>query len=376
MLVRARAATAWLRDLPVELFGLASILLVAGAFLVGSPSAPAAQSTPKARAAAALPTQGVYDECAPTPNLATCVEHLQRLAGAGLPVVLNYTSWFATPQDLIAYADAAAAAGVKVIWPLNDATWRNGGNLLKRYPKLAAQCGCTDLLAWVVGALKGHPATWGWYIGDELPASEAPAVQALAARVRELDPTHPLIYVAMGLQGQVGGEITPFAGAAEFLGTDIYPVGTTISNSVTSGVMAAAARQVQPTGASMVAVLQAFAHDQYPTDNIPSSHFPTAAEMTDQRDQAIQYSDPKLILWYSLYDIDRSSDPAGNWAALVAAAHAPAPGVAKLETTTSAPAPTTTTTTAAQRKAAARAKAARAKAARARAKARAVAARR
>ncbi|MCW3006067.1 MAG: hypothetical protein JWP17_693, partial [Solirubrobacterales bacterium] len=36
-------------------------------------------------------------------------------------------------------------------------------------------------------------------------------------------------------------------------------------------------------------------------------------------------------LWYSLYDIERSADPAGNWAALLAAVHAPAPAPAPVK---------------------------------------------
>ncbi|UGS38832.1 glycoside hydrolase 5 family protein [Capillimicrobium parvum] len=325
MLHPARTGRRRLRDHPAHLLAAISAAMVLFALATASPSpAPAA---PAPGTAAAVPPQGVYDQCAPTPDLGTCIEHVRRVASNGMPIILNYTSWYATPTDLVAYADAAALAGVKLIWPLNDKVWREQGNLFKRYPKLAAQCYCNDMLAYVVNRLKDHPATWGWYIGDELTVNEAPLVQALADRVRALDPDHPTIYVGMGMLEQLGANLGPYIRAADYIGSDMYPIGSVVPHTLTGEAMAASARQIKPAGRNMVAVLQAFAHNQYPQDGMPDDHFPTAAEMTDQRNQAILASDPSLILWYSLNDVDRSADPAGNWANLVQAANAPPPVV-------------------------------------------------
>ena len=339
MLTPARAGRRRLRDHPAHLLAALSVAMVAFAFATTSPSAAPAAPAPGAHAA--VPPQGVYDQCPPTPDLQTCIEHVRRVAAGGMPIILNYTSWYATPTDLLKYADAAAAAGVKLIWPLNDKVWREQGNLFKRYPKLASACYCSDMLDYVVTRLKDHPATWGWYIGDELTANEAPLVQALADRVRALDPGHPTIYVAMGMLEQLGGNLGPYLRAADYVGSDMYPIGSEVPATMTGEAMAASARQAQPSGNRTVAVLQAFAHNQYPQDGMPDDHFPTAAEMIDQRNQAILHGNPSLILWYALNDIDRSPDPAGNWASLVAAANAPPPVVPEPPAAT-APRPTAT----------------------------------
>jgi hypothetical protein len=171
---------------------------------------------------------------------------------------------------------------------------------------------------------------------DELSATDPPAVTALAARVRAIDATHPTIYVATGMNGRLGGQLTEFAGAAEWLGTDSYPVGTSLRTSNTTDIMTAAGREADEAGRPMVSALQAYAHGQYPVEGIPSDHFPTRDEMLDQRNQAIVAANPQLILWYALTDIDRSADPAGNRAALMSAAGAPAPAKAKVKARTRA----------------------------------------
>src|SRR4051794_35449536 len=114
------------RSNPLTFARRAAGLVLAAAALGGS--APALAAT--------APVQGLYDQCDPSTELATCTEHLQRLGGAGFKVILNYTAWYGTEADLRAYADAAAAAGVQLIWPMNDPTWRHGG-LLTKYPRLA-----------------------------------------------------------------------------------------------------------------------------------------------------------------------------------------------------------------------------------------------
>src|SRR3954451_15233408 len=79
--------------------------------------------------AAALPPQGVYESCAPAKQMDTCVEHLDRLGKAGFRAVLNYDVWNASWEDLKAYADAAQAAGVQIIWPFNNRAWRAGAGV-------------------------------------------------------------------------------------------------------------------------------------------------------------------------------------------------------------------------------------------------------
>jgi hypothetical protein len=68
-------------------------------------------------------------------------------------------------------------------------------------------------------------------------------------------------------------------------------------------------------------VLQSFAWSQYGRSS--SARFPTRAEMQQMRDLAITHGQPDMLIWYSFHDLMESSDPAGNWANLRAAAFAP-----------------------------------------------------
>jgi len=281
-----------------------------------------------ADAAFSVPPQGAYDQCPPTPDLARCAENLNRISQAGMTVMLNYTSWYATPQDLLAYADAAQAAGVKLIWPLNDKPWRGEGSLLARYPKLARVCGCADLLAYVISLLKDHPATYGWYVGDEQPGDYAPAIGHLAAAVKQLDATHPTIFVQLGLRDRPGGNLTPFASLVDLPGVDIYPVGTNWPvGQLVGDVMRDAAAQTQAAGKPLLAVLQSFSWQAYPDEvsGVPDPRFPTRQEMIDMRDAAITVAQPSLILWYSLNDLDELDPDGSHFADLAAAVAAPSP---------------------------------------------------
>src|SRR3954466_4485358 len=130
--------------------------------------------------AAALPTQGVYEQCLPAQP--ACRAHLNDIAEAGFHLVLNYRAWEARPAQLRAYARKAQSLGLELILPLNHPVWRAHGSAVKAYPALAQACRCrrsARLLRYALHLGDGLPAVWGWYIGDQLLASEAPRVQGL-----------------------------------------------------------------------------------------------------------------------------------------------------------------------------------------------------
>jgi hypothetical protein len=252
---------------------------------------------------------------------------VQRLGAAGFRAVLNYAGLNGGLEAVRRYADAANAAGVKVIWPLHARPWRGHEEARKASPALAASCGCEtvdDLLATVVGALRGHPATWGWYIGDELSREDAPAVADLAARVRALDGDHPLLYVANGATKFPGGDLDPFTAAADYIGASIYPVGTPAETWAVGPTAAAVQQVASRTGKSSFTVLQAFSWAQYPgVSPTPTPRWPSREDMRRARDAALANSTPGLLLWYSLKDIEASDDPAGHFADLAWAATGP-----------------------------------------------------
>ena len=90
------------------------------------------------RASAALPPQGVYEQCAPATQ--DCGARLKTIADAGFQYVLNYTAWYGSADEVRHYADEAQAAGIKLIWPLNDHAWRDGTNLRDYYRYLGPDC--------------------------------------------------------------------------------------------------------------------------------------------------------------------------------------------------------------------------------------------
>jgi hypothetical protein len=282
-----------------------------------------------ARPAVALPPQGLYEECAPS-DQAQCAGELSLMGGAGFRLAVNYTAWYGSAAQIQAYAAEAQSAGVKIIWPLDDTAWRDAGtasSLPAGYPYLAPDCGCATnaaFLRYAIALVRSLPATWGYYIGDELDPSQAPEVAALAAAVRALDPGHPLLYVGQG-GPETAFNLRPFESAAGTVGADVYPVGQDVPTSYVGGVAASVGRLSSAAHTHPAMVLQAFSWGQYPTElQAPDPRWPTSNEMRQMRDQALQ-AKPSMILWYSLKDINDSPDPQAHWHDLVSAAFAPAP---------------------------------------------------
>jgi hypothetical protein len=282
-----------------------------------------------ASAAAKLPPQGVYEQCSPGAHPARCAANLRRVARVGIKYVLNYQALDGSPRQIRAYARAARRAGIKLIWPLIHPAWRGAASLTKTYPQLSHGCHCKNLLSFTVRMLRRNGATWGWYVGDELPASTAPAVIKLADRVLFLDPDHPRLYMQAGLDQLFGAGLKPFAPAAEYLGNDMFPFGTAFATSILQQSMGSAGREATSLRRKFVATLQAFAWNQVPdappTGIVDRHHFPTYAEMLEARNVTLKVSSPVMILWYSLQDIQSSDHPGRNFRAWARAVRAPAP---------------------------------------------------
>jgi len=144
----------------------------------------------------ALPPQGLYEGCAPGAPGPACAARLAEIRSAGFRVVLNYSAWYGSPAEVLAYADQAAALGLQLIWPLNHPAWRGLVGFPNTYPRLTGDhetLGEADSAARAIALVADHPATWGFYIGDELPPWEAGRVAALGALVRALAPERPLL---------------------------------------------------------------------------------------------------------------------------------------------------------------------------------------
>ena len=295
--------------------------------LAGALAALLAATLSPGSARAALPDQGLYEQCAPSWTHLDCNQRLQTMGAAGFRYVLNYTAWRGTAAQVRRYADQAAAAGLKVIWPLNHPAWRDGTDLKSQYPDLAQDCStCTNgqFKQYAIGLVKNHPATWGFYIGDEvLPtASNVTQVAALAQEVKLIAPNKPTLYVTMDFGGGMDKYLDPFAPLADVAGGDYYPVGSQAPNLGGVAPFARDTRRIATRhGKQAALVLQAFSWSQYIPERAP--RFPTGTEMRTMRDDAIRHGDPNFLLWYSYNDLFDYPNAEAHWKDLRAAAFAP-----------------------------------------------------
>jgi hypothetical protein len=294
-------------------------------WLASPPQCEAAkQAAPQAAIAhadpmAALPPQGLYEGCAPGATPESCIEHLATIRAAGFRYVLNYSAWYGSAAEVMRYADTAAALGLRLIWPLNHPAWRGLVPLATTYPHLSgddANESNQDFIARTIPQVAAHPATWGFYIGDELPVVEVTRAEGLSQAVRQIAPDEPQLYVAR----PGAALLASFAPLADVAGVDTYPIG---SGDPSVGSAARAAREVaSAAGAQTAMVLQAFSWSQYrPVADPPS--YPSARMLRAMRDAAIRQADPAMILWYSYQDILRSDRPQRRWRDLSRAAFSP-----------------------------------------------------
>jgi hypothetical protein len=291
--------------------------------------------------AASLPPQGVYEDCPPAD--AACFTNLDQIAAGGFKLVLNYSQFWGTPAQQIAYAARADSLGMKVIWGMSDPAWWNGTNLRTYYGDLGETCNCSDntgFIKYVVSLVKDLPGTWGYYIGDELEPAEHAKAKAFSDLVKSVDPVHPRLYVAASDLDI--DNLTPFVDMGEYLATDNYPVGTGLDIGTVGSVARDGQALANKNGKVWAQVLQSFNWGQYPVETwVPSPRWPTRDEMRQMRDQALNNAQPGLLLWYSYFDIRKDPQAASHWADLVWAAganQAPQPQ----PTATAAPKPTST----------------------------------
>jgi len=308
----------------------------------------AAAAPAGAHAAPTLPAQGVYDVCEPASSPDHCESRLRRIGDAGFSVVQNMRALGGDLSDVLAYADAAQRHGIRVIWSLNSAP--RGAGLRDLMPSLGERCGCHDedgMLAYLVGVLRSHPATWGYYVADEPKPADHDGVAAFAARLKALDPYHERLIMGCGLCW--GGEKSvDFLGDIDAtLGTDAYPVHEQAPDQpvVAKRVGDDAAglqRVADRAGRKTVVALQAWRwgdshYDSEATGIGAASRFPTRNEIEMQRNAAITNGRPELILWFTLNQVigwepgqrpwwwAEPADAGQRWANLVGGAFAPLP---------------------------------------------------
>ena len=275
--------------------------------------------------------QGLYESCSPSQG-PLCLDRLAQMARAGFTLVINYDQLYGNADQQLAYANRAHALGMQVIWGLSDPAFWNGTDLLNYYRALAATCGCSDnegFIRYVVSLAKSLPATWGYYVGDEVRSGDHARMKAFADLIKRLDPLHPRLYIAGEDSSTMGTNLEPFVDTAEFIGGDIYPVGTSEPITTVGGISRAIQSIADRNGRQAVIVLQAFSWAQYakpPRQCFPGqscNDFPTEDQLRQMRDLAAHNAHPRFLLWYSYFDIVRSGNALEHWLELISAIEQP-----------------------------------------------------
>ena len=95
--------------------------------------------------AASLPPQGIFESCGLDTQLQTCVQRLQVMHDGGVQIVVM-PAWGVSLSSLSAYADAAHALGMSVMWQLGGSDWwqdpPTSTSEAGSYSAFASACGC------------------------------------------------------------------------------------------------------------------------------------------------------------------------------------------------------------------------------------------
>jgi hypothetical protein len=226
------------------------------------------------------------------------------------------SSAFALPQQGIYYGcyvsceaglDAARAAGLSfVIAPPSPSM---AAALHERGMTAFWAASYHDPRPDLVQGFAAHPVTRGWYVADEPGVQDIGVERWWAQQIRALDPAHPTLSVHFGCSGAQASEtMRPFTDAADWLGTDCYPVGPG-SSRVTGPAFAGGARVAGRYGRTFWAVTQAASWAEMCGESCgrPETTWPSPREMQLMRDCAAA-AGASVIAWFSLETVLRGGE--------------------------------------------------------------------
>lgn len=219
--------------------------------------------------AAAVPEQGIYFGC-----YRSCEAGLDAAHAAGLSFVV------APPSPSM--AAALQARGMSAFWNVSFRSAR------------------PDL----VRAFATHPTTRGWYVADEPRREDGGRARWWTQQIHMLDPVHPTLSVHFGCSwADAAAAMRPFKDAADWLGTDCYPVGPG-SSRATARSFAAGANIAGHYRKPFWAVTQAASWAEMCGEPCgrPETAWPSPREMQIMRDCAAA-AGARVIAWYSLTDV-------------------------------------------------------------------------
>lgn len=199
---------------------------------------------------------GIYESC--DPHFAIlCYDRLNYIAAGGFSEIMDYSAFSSdtTIYDVMAYATYANLIGMKIIWPVDDFIYsdNNATDALSQYPTLVQSINSSGLCShpvnsnyWLVACVTiittNHPGTWGYYIGDELPAGDEPKVRHVVDAILDWNKNALRLFMAADTDGHLNGSVLNAYGRyyydgsysvadANVIAQDYYPIGTGQQNS-------------------------------------------------------------------------------------------------------------------------------------------------
>ncbi len=255
--------------------------------------------------------QGVYENHGPQNGPAFYQPRLNQIAAAGFKLVMNYDLLFGHASDITAYINYAATVGLQVIVALNNPVIWKTNQIAATFPNLYADSGnqSTDngFTTYVVNLVKGLPGTWGYYVADEVANSDHAALLTHANYIKAADPNHPRLIISNGASTDaVYTGTSLLADCCEVLGDDYYPIGDSAAyaNSLTYR-----AQHIQNfcNGKNIYSAISLQAHSLAPYNIL--GPWPTLAQMQANLATVKANMYPRLILWYSYFDVIATGSP-------------------------------------------------------------------
>lgn len=301
-----------------------------------SASIPGYSSLSEAHIITTVP-QAIYQDCnldgqsCSGPVGETAISQLDRISAANFSVVLNYSVFWGSREELLAYAAHAESRHLKIMWTFSDPDFakysdKSGKYLIDDYSEISASCGCStnkEFLEYLVNLVKNLPSTYGYSIGDEPTSNTASNVQNLYNIIRALDSKHPQLVNATWDNAtdpslaNLRKHLDPFS-FADILGADYYPIGTGAPASDTATAASNVDTIATSYGKATEMALQAFNWGQYPGDGVCTGSqcvYPTTHQLQFMLRDAVIDAQPKIIFWYDYWDTVN----AGKWSNFVKA---------------------------------------------------------
>jgi hypothetical protein len=294
---------------------------------------------------------GIYESC--DPHFATvCYNRLNYIAAGGFSEIVDYSAFSpdTTIYDIIAYANYANLVGMKIIWPFDDFVYskNNATDVLSQYPTLVQSINSSGLCShpvntnyWLVACVTiitaSHPGTWGYYIGDELPASDEPKVRHVVDAILDWNKNALRLFMAADKDGHPNSSVLNAYGRnyddgsysvadANVIAQDYYPIGTRQQNSAgadTGQVAGSLNSFAKKNDISYGLALQAQSLYQYQTTypwctSQEACPYPTVTQERSMLSAVLAQGQPRIVMWYSYFDLLNSDDYMMHWTDLTA----------------------------------------------------------